>query len=127
MSRSIFTNEDTIRVAWGSYGISGTNCTEDVIQALKVGYRHLDMASYYRNEKDIALGINRYGIPREKLYLVTKLSPFDMKTEEEVYKACVNSLKNLGIDYLDIIDQPAALSPPLHQAPRDFASSRRKH
>eukprot|EP01083_Nonionella_stella_P069700 185995_1 len=70
MSRSIFTNEDTIRVAWGSYGISGTNCTEDVIQALKVGYRHL--------------------------------APFDMKTEEEVYKACVNSLKNLGIDYLDM-------------------------
>eukprot|EP01083_Nonionella_stella_P069699 185988_1 len=100
--KHFFTNEDTIRVAWGSYGISGTNCTEDVIQALKVGYRHLDMASYYRNEKDIALGINRYGIPREKLYLVTKLSPFDMKTEEEVYKACVNSLKNLGIDYLDM-------------------------
>jgi len=68
---------------------------------LKVGYRHVDSATAYRNEEPSAAGMKKSGIPREQLFFTSKVSPRDIN-----YKAAVQSidatLQKTGLDYVDL-------------------------
>lgn len=83
------------------------NCKEHVLNALKLGFRLIDTAASYFNEKDIGRAIKVSGIPRERLFVTTKLWIQDAGYENTI-KAFDRSLKNLGLDYLDLylIHQP---------------------
>ncbi|KIV84603.1 hypothetical protein PV11_00375 [Exophiala sideris] len=75
---------------------------EDAVEiALKAGYRHLDCAAIYRNEAEVGLGIKKSGVPRENIFITTKLwnSKHDPK---DVESALDKSLKDLGVDYVDL-------------------------
>lgn len=78
--------------------------------AIENGYRHIDTAAVYRNEKGVGEGIRRAGIKRDELFVTTKLWNAD-RGYDKTLKAFENSLSLLGLDYVDLylIHWPANL------------------
>lgn len=82
-------------------------CERSVVDAVQAGYRHLDTAASYQNEEAVGRGIKRCGVPREKLFVTTKLW-IQKNGYEGTKKAFENSLRRLQLEYLDLylIHQP---------------------
>ncbi|CAG8504096.1 13439_t:CDS:2 [Ambispora leptoticha] len=88
-------------VGFGTWQSKSTTVKIAVDCALKTGYRHIDTAYAYNNEKEIGEAIANSNIPREKLFITTKLwNTFHAR--EDVQPAFELSLKNLGLDYIDL-------------------------
>lgn len=89
----------------GTFLMTPDQAEEAVCQALQCGYPMVDTANAYRNEKAVGRGIRKSGIPREKIFLVSKLWPTVYTAPDAVDR----TLERLGIDYLDLlfIHQPA--------------------
>lgn len=68
-------------------------------KAINIGYLHLDGAEVYGNEEELGAAIKASGVPREKLFVTTKISALEKKDTE---KAFALSLKKLGLDYVDL-------------------------
>lgn len=68
--------------------------------AIEAGYRHIDTAAAYQNEEYVGSGIKKSGVSRDEIFLVSKL-PNDDHGYENTIASCENSLKRLGVDYLD--------------------------
>lgn len=83
------------------------NCEESVLKAIHTGYRMIDTAAAYENEDAVGQAVKRSGIPREKLFLTTKIWIQDYGYEKAV-KAFYRSMDRLGTDYVDLylIHQP---------------------
>src|SRR2546422_11713221 len=69
--------------------------------ALRVGYRHVDTARIYGNEADVGEAVRESGVPREDLFVTTKLWNSDQGYDSTL-RAFEGSLKRLGLDYLDL-------------------------
>ena len=82
-------------------------CEQAVLDAIASGYRLIDTAAAYMNEKAVGAAIAKCGVPREELFITTKLWVQDASYEASK-KAIQTSLANLGLDYLDLylIHQP---------------------
>lgn len=76
-------------------------CKKSVLEALKAGYRSIDTAQIYGNEKAVGDAIKESGIPRAELFITTKLWISDYGYEK-AKKAFETSLVNLQLDYLDL-------------------------
>ncbi len=87
----------------------GDVAVESVLEALKVGYRHIDTAFFYGNEASIGKAIRESGIPREEIFVTSKLWNTE-RGYEKAMAAFELTLQNLGLDYLDLylIHWPAA-------------------
>ena len=73
--------------------------TEQAVEwALEAGYRHIDTASMYRNEQSVGAALRRSGLPREQVFVTTKLLPTHVSAARELEK----SLSRLGLDYVDL-------------------------
>lgn len=83
----------------GTYQLTPEEAENAVFYALKDGYRLIDTANAYVNEKVVGRGIKRSGIPREDIFLETKLWPTVYEDEYAVDK----TLERLGIDYIDLL------------------------
>jgi diketogulonate reductase-like aldo/keto reductase len=83
----------------GTWQMRGAECRRAVRYALDIGYRHLDTATMYRNEGDIGKAIREGGVPREELFITTKLAPNDAGRERRTLDG---SLRALGTDYVDL-------------------------
>ena len=70
-----------------------------VQDALRAGYRHIDTALAYGNEKEVGQGIASSGVPRDEIFLTTKL---DNTWHKRVQEGIDSSLKSLGVDYVDL-------------------------
>lgn len=79
---------------------SGSECINAVTWALEAGYRHIDTAKFYKNEKDVGEAVRNSGIKREEIFVTTKLWNEDHGYESAL-KAFDKSLKELNIDYID--------------------------
>lgn len=92
---------------YGVFQIAPENCEECVTDALSLGYRLIDTASSYRNEEEVGSAIKKSGIPREEVFITTKLWVQDT-SYENAKKAAEASMKRMGLDYLDLylIHQP---------------------
>jgi 2,5-diketo-D-gluconate reductase A len=82
-------------------------CEQCVVDALQAGYRSIDTAAAYFNEEAVGRAIRRSGVPREEIFVTTKLWVSDASYEGGKH-AIERSLKNLQLDYLDLylIHQP---------------------
>jgi 2,5-diketo-D-gluconate reductase A len=82
-------------------------CERSVVDAIQVGYNHIDTAASYQNEEAVGRGIKQGGVAREKLFITTKLW-IQSNGYEGTIKAFERSLKRLQLDYLDLylIHQP---------------------
>lgn len=74
-------------------------CEEAVYNALMAGYRLIDTASSYENEEYVGRAIKRSGVPREELFITTKLWVQDYGSAKEAFQ---RSLDRLGVDYIDL-------------------------
>ena len=72
-----------------------------VSEAIRLGYRHIDTAAAYGNEESVGAGIREAGIAREDLFLTTK-HWISNRGYEKTILACEESLRKLGVDYLDL-------------------------
>ena len=72
-----------------------------VLEALRAGYRHIDTAAIYQNEESVGQAIKDSGVPREELFVTTKLWN-SQQTYEQARQAFEESLEKLGLDYLDL-------------------------
>ena len=84
----------------GTFLLQPAEAEESVYQALKAGYRLVDTANAYMNEKGVGRGIKKSGVKREDIFLVTKLWPTEY---EDGAKAIEDTLKRLDTDYVDLL------------------------
>ncbi|MGA5507223.1 aldo/keto reductase [Streptomyces umbrinus] len=89
-------------LGFGVYQIPAEQTEEAVTAALAAGYRLLDTAAAYQNEEAVGRAIKNSGIPREELFVTTKLWVQDAPAEENTKRAFRTSLNKLGLDYLDL-------------------------
>ena len=76
-------------------------CERVVLDALELGYRHIDTAMIYRNEAAVGRALAQSGIPRDELFVTTKLWNSD-QGKDEAPAALATSLELLGLDYIDL-------------------------
>ncbi|WP_295197192.1 aldo/keto reductase [Veillonella sp.] len=89
-------------LGFGVFQIPNENTKQAVLDALKVGYRHIDTAQSYGNEKEVGEAIKESGIPREELFITTKVWLSNYGYENA--KASIDrSLKRMQLDYLDLV------------------------
>lgn len=90
-------------IGFGTFLIKeGNECEEAVLKALKAGYRMIDTAEAYGNEKSVGNAIKKSGIPRNEIFVTTKIN-FNHYEVEDARKAIENSLNNLQTDYIDLV------------------------
>lgn len=89
------------QIGLGIFGPDDAAAADTVATALELGYRSLDTAEQYQNEAGVGEGIRRSGVPRDEIYVTTKLG-----NESHGYDAALRgfegSLKRLGLDYIDL-------------------------
>lgn len=90
------------QLGYGVYQVSKDECERCVLDALKVGYRHIDTAQSYFNEEEVGSAIKKSGVPREEIFLTTKvwIEHYGYEqTKESVYA----SMQKLKVDYIDLM------------------------
>ena len=80
---------------------NGAETVETVRDALHVGYRHVDTARIYRNETDVGAGLRASGVPREAVFVTTKLWESDQGYDSAI-AAYQESLRLMGLEYVDL-------------------------
>lgn len=89
-------------VGYGVYQVSKEECERCVMDALAVGYRSIDTAQSYFNEEEVGNAIKKSGIPREDIFLTTKVW-VEHYGYEEAKKSVFESMRKLRTDYLDLV------------------------
>jgi 2,5-diketo-D-gluconate reductase A len=94
-------------LGFGVYQIPPEDTERCVSDALEVGYRHIDTAAAYRNEREVGKAIAASGLPRDEVFVTTKLW-IHQPGEELARRALEQSLERLGLDHVDLylIHQP---------------------
>jgi diketogulonate reductase-like aldo/keto reductase len=102
------------------------DCGDLVATALKVGYRHIDTAWKYGSEKGVGAGIRAAGVPRNEIFLVTKVSHEYLRADAFA-RSVDESLKNLQVDYVDMlhVHWPSMEKVPLAETMGALAKARR--
>ena len=96
------------RIGYGVFRMTdAAACEEAVVEAIRAGYRLIDTAAAYENEEAVGRAIRRCGVPREELFVTTKLWVTDT-SYEGAKRGLARSLERLGLDYVDLylIHQP---------------------
>ena len=89
-------------IGYGVYQVDPAECERCVSDALKVGYRMIDTAQAYNNEEGVGAAMAKSGIPREELFIVSKVWISNYGYEKA--KASIDeSLRKLGTDYIDLM------------------------
>lgn len=95
-----FHNGQTIpQLGFGVWKAGEGECYSAVRSALEVGYRHIDTARIYGNEEDVGRAIKDSGVPREQIFVTTKLWNSDQPKAQSAFD---ESLARLGLDYIDL-------------------------
>ena len=89
------------QLGYGVFKVDPDIAADVSAQALAAGYRHIDTAKIYGNEEGVGRAIAESGIPREELFVTTKLWD-DAHAFDDAIAACEASLERLGLDYVDL-------------------------
>ncbi|WP_296094331.1 aldo/keto reductase [Alloprevotella tannerae] len=90
------------QVGYGVYQVEPTEAERCVLDAISVGYRMIDTAQIYHNEEGVGNAIVKCGVPREELFIVTKVW-ISNAGEEKAYASILESLKKLQTVYVDLL------------------------
>lgn len=86
----------------GTWFIEDDKAADAVKAAVEIGYRHIDTAQAYGNERGVGDGVRNASVPREELFVVTKLDA-GIKDYETARASIDSSLKTMGLDYIDMM------------------------
>lgn len=86
----------------GTWFIDDDKAADAVKAAVEIGYRHIDTAQAYGNERGVGEGVRTCGIPRNELFVVSKVAA-EHKTYEEAMAGINETLEKMGLDYLDMM------------------------
>jgi diketogulonate reductase-like aldo/keto reductase len=86
----------------GTWDLRGRTCARVVEQALRLGYRHIDTAEMYDNEREVGEGLRASGVPREEIFVVTKVWPSHF-APRELLRAAKESLAKLRLSEVDLL------------------------
>lgn len=90
------------KIGFGTWQIpDGTQAYDSVTAALKAGYRHIDTARAYGNEASVGRAIRDSGIPRDQIFVTTKL-PAEIKDYERAKASFEQTISALNMDYVDL-------------------------
>ena len=89
-------------LALGTWFIDDDKAADAVKSAVQIGYRHIDTAQAYGNEHGVGEGIRTCGIPREELFVTSKVAA-EHKTYEAAAASIDKTLADMGLDYLDMM------------------------
>ena len=90
------------KLGYGVYQVDKEECERCVLDALKVGYRHIDTAQSYFNEEEVGNAIAKSGIPREQIFLTTKVW-VEHYGYDETRKSVLESMRKLKTNYIDLV------------------------
>jgi 2,5-diketo-D-gluconate reductase A len=89
------------QLGFGVFQVKPEECVEAVTNALEVGYRHIDTAEMYGNEKEVGEAIRRSGLDRSEVFVTSKLNN-NKHAPEDALKAFDQTMDDLGLEYLDL-------------------------
>jgi diketogulonate reductase-like aldo/keto reductase len=102
--KSTVTLNDGVAIPWLGLGVwqaAPGEAYRAVRAAIEIGYRHIDTAKAYGNEADVGRAVRESGVPRDRIFVTTKLWNAD-HGYEQAKRACETSLRSLGLDYVDL-------------------------
>ena len=89
-------------VGLGTWDLRGRTCARIVEQALRLGYRHIDTAEMYDNEREVGEGLRASGVPRNEVFVVTKVWPSHF-APRDLLRAAKDSLVRLRLSEVDLL------------------------
>lgn len=89
------------QVGYGVFKVEDDVAERSVVDALEAGYRHVDTAAIYKNERGVGAALKAAGLPREDIFITTKLWNTD-QAPDDAWKALNHSLELLDLDYVDL-------------------------
>ncbi|MDR2998512.1 MAG: aldo/keto reductase [Microbacterium sp.] len=100
-TRSFNDGYDIPQLGYGVFKVDPAETERAVSEALEIGYRHIDTAAIYGNEEGVGAAIAKSGVPRDELFITTKLWN-DRHDGDEPDAAIAESLDKLGLDHVDL-------------------------
>lgn len=95
---------DIPQMGVGTWTLKGEIAVNNVRMALEAGFRHIDTAQMYENEEEVGRGIRESGVPRQDIFLTTKVNTHFMREGSEAVRQCIEqSIKKLQVDYIDLL------------------------
>lgn len=94
--------EEVPAIGLGTWLLRGNDCIQSVSTSISLGYRLIDTAQDYDNEREVGEGIHREEVNRKNLFLVTKLNPAKFAYEDAIH-ATRESCHKLYVDYIDLV------------------------
>lgn len=105
MEEFVFNNGVTMpSIGFGTYQMPSRITERCVSEALAVGYRHIDTAQCYGNEREVGLAVKKSGLPRENIFITTKL--WGGRGYSDTLESIEDSLQSLDVGYIDLILSP---------------------
>jgi len=89
-------------IGLGTWDLRGKTCTRMVDEALRLGYRHIDTAAMYDNERAVGEGLRASGIKRDEVFVTTKVWQSDLRARD-FERSTKESLSNLKLDQVDLL------------------------
>ena len=86
----------------GTYGRTGSKGTDEILEAVSVGYRHLDTAQTYNTESTVGAAVRRSGIARERFFIATKVADYNLE-KSKFLSSVVRSLDTIGLGPVDLL------------------------
>jgi 2,5-diketo-D-gluconate reductase B len=86
----------------GTWDLHGRSCARTVEEALRLGYRHIDTAAMYRNEEEVGEGLRASGVPRDEVFITTKVWSSNLRARD-FERSARDSIANLKIPSVDLL------------------------
>ena len=93
---------DVPEIGLGTYKLYGKECKNVIIEAIDLGYRHIDTAQIYKNEAEVGSAIKQTGVDREEFFITTKLWHTNLD-HDDVLQSVEDSLRDLKMPYIDLL------------------------
>ncbi len=109
-------------VGLGTYSLTGDVCVNSVKSAIALGFRKIDTAHMYGNEVEVGRGVRESGVPREEIFVATKIYPNQYSDPERAIEECINKL-NIGYVDLMLLHHPGSNDVEAYKAMEEFVKA----